>query len=66
MTAFSLEPEQLARCAELRTLAAERIRPLAEKGEPGRVNRALVAEGYATTPARGVYRLAHLDADASS
>ncbi|MXQ56666.1 acyl-CoA dehydrogenase family protein [Streptomyces sp. XHT-2] len=44
MTAFSLEPEQLARCAELRTLAAERIRPLAEKGEPGRVNRALVAE----------------------
>ncbi|MER7867100.1 acyl-CoA dehydrogenase family protein [Streptomyces cellulosae] len=44
MTAFSLEPEQLARCAELRTLAAERLRPLAEKGEPGRVNRALVAE----------------------
>ncbi|WTC15948.1 acyl-CoA dehydrogenase family protein [Streptomyces cellulosae] len=44
MTAFSLEPEQLARCAELRTLAAERLRPLVEKGEPGRVNRALVAE----------------------
>ncbi|MFD3892909.1 acyl-CoA dehydrogenase [Streptomyces sp. SID8376] len=44
MTAFSLEPEQLARCAELRTLAAERLRSLAEKGEPGRVNRALVAE----------------------
>ncbi|MET8493338.1 acyl-CoA dehydrogenase family protein [Streptomyces cellulosae] len=44
MTAFSLEPEQLARCAELRTLAAVRLRPLAEKGEPGRVNRALVAE----------------------
>ncbi|MGA5431491.1 acyl-CoA dehydrogenase family protein [Streptomyces cellulosae] len=44
MTVFSLEPEQLARCAELRTLAAERLRPLAEKGEPGRVNRALVAE----------------------
>ncbi|MBJ6635339.1 acyl-CoA dehydrogenase [Streptomyces coelicolor] len=44
MTAFSLEPSQLARCAELRTLAAERLRPLAEKGEPGRVNRALVAE----------------------
>lgn len=44
MTAFSLEPAQLAWCAELRTLAAERLRPLAEKGEPGRVNRPLVAE----------------------
>ncbi|MFC8833276.1 acyl-CoA dehydrogenase family protein [Streptomyces griseoincarnatus] len=44
MTAFSLEPSQLARRAELRTLAAERLRPLAEKGEPGRVNRPLVAE----------------------
>lgn len=44
MTAFSLEPEQLAWCAELRTLAEHRLRPLAEKGEPGRVNRALVAE----------------------
>ncbi|MHC5903629.1 acyl-CoA dehydrogenase family protein, partial [Streptomyces sp. S6] len=28
----------------LRTLTAERLRPLAEKGEPGRVNRPLVAE----------------------
>src|SRR5690606_15950777 len=44
MTAFSLEPAQAAWCAELRDLAAERLRPLAEKGEPGRVNRALVAE----------------------
>ncbi|WP_039935513.1 acyl-CoA dehydrogenase family protein [Streptomyces viridochromogenes] len=44
MTAFSLEPAQLAWCAELRILAAERLRPLADKGEPGRVNRALVAE----------------------
>ncbi|MFF6878219.1 acyl-CoA dehydrogenase family protein [Streptomyces sp. NPDC012474] len=44
MTAFSLEPAQLAWCAELRTLAAERLRPLADKGEPGHVNRALVAE----------------------
>ncbi|MET8974935.1 acyl-CoA dehydrogenase family protein [Streptomyces sp. NPDC004539] len=33
----------MARSA-LRTLAAERLRPLAEKGEPGRVNRPLVAE----------------------
>ena len=44
MPAFSLEPSRTARCAELRTLAAERLRPLAEKGEPGRVNRPLVAE----------------------
>src|SRR5690242_13362396 len=44
MPAFSLEPQQLAWCAELRTLAADRLRPLAEKGEPGRVNHALLAE----------------------
>ncbi|MEV0979546.1 acyl-CoA dehydrogenase family protein [Streptomyces sp. NPDC049915] len=44
MPAFSLEPEQTAWCAELRALAAQRLRPLAEKGEPGHVNRALVAE----------------------
>ncbi|MBX4175063.1 acyl-CoA dehydrogenase family protein [Streptomyces geysiriensis] len=44
MTAFSLEPAQLAWCAELRALAAERLLPLADKGEPGRVNRALLAE----------------------
>ncbi|MGA4846098.1 acyl-CoA dehydrogenase family protein [Streptomyces sp. G5(2025)] len=42
MTTFSLDPEQTAWCAELRTLAAERLRPLAEKGEPGHVNRPLV------------------------
>lgn len=44
MPAFSLDPVQTAWCAELRALAAERLRPLAEKGEPGRVNRPLVAE----------------------
>ncbi|MEU0411523.1 acyl-CoA dehydrogenase family protein [Streptomyces griseorubiginosus] len=44
MPAFSLEPSQTARCAELRSLAAERLRPLAEKGEPGHVNRQLIAE----------------------
>ncbi|MFE5399505.1 acyl-CoA dehydrogenase family protein [Streptomyces sp. NPDC056568] len=44
MTAFSLEPAQLAWCAELRALAAARLRPLADQGEPGRVNRALVTE----------------------
>ncbi|MFK4065506.1 acyl-CoA dehydrogenase family protein [Streptomyces sp. NPDC029674] len=42
MTAFSLNPEETARCTRLRTLAEERLRPLAEKGEPGRVNRPLV------------------------
>ncbi|MDH6606728.1 acyl-CoA dehydrogenase [Streptomyces sp. SAI-208] len=44
MPAFSLEPSQTARCAQLRALAEERLRPLAKKGEPGRVNRPLVAE----------------------
>lgn len=43
MTAFSLNPQQIAWRTELRALAAERLRPLAEKGEPGRVNRPLVA-----------------------
>ncbi|MDX3692016.1 acyl-CoA dehydrogenase family protein [Streptomyces europaeiscabiei] len=44
MTAFSLEPAQLAWRAELRALAVERLSPLADKGEPGHVNRPLVAE----------------------
>ncbi|MVO86422.1 acyl-CoA dehydrogenase [Streptomyces sp. p1417] len=51
MTAFSLNPEQIARCDRLREQAAERLRPLAEKGVAGaeglpgaaRVNRPLVA-----------------------
>ncbi|MFC5804792.1 acyl-CoA dehydrogenase family protein [Streptomyces formicae] len=43
MPVFSLDPAQTAWCAELRTLAAERLRPVAEKGEPGRVNRPLLA-----------------------
>ncbi|MEU8978015.1 acyl-CoA dehydrogenase family protein [Streptomyces sp. NPDC048309] len=44
MTAFSLDPAQAAWCGELRALAAQQLRPLAEKGEPGHVNRPLVAE----------------------
>lgn len=44
MTAFSLNPEEIARCERLRELAAERLLPLADKGEPGRVNRPLVQE----------------------
>ncbi|KIF72571.1 acyl-CoA dehydrogenase, partial [Streptomyces sp. AcH 505] len=43
MSVFSLDPVQTAWCAELRVLAADRLRPLAEKGEPGRVDRALIA-----------------------
>ncbi|MFJ2244057.1 acyl-CoA dehydrogenase family protein [Streptomyces sp. NPDC087862] len=43
MTAFSLEPAQTAWCEELRTLAKEQLRPLAEKGGPGQVNRPLIA-----------------------
>lgn len=44
MTAFSLDPEQSAWCAKLRAVAADCLRPLAEKGEPGHVNRPLLAE----------------------
>ncbi|MER7484401.1 acyl-CoA dehydrogenase family protein [Streptomyces sp. NPDC126497] len=44
MTAFSLDPARLAWCAELRELAARRLRPLAGKGGPGRVDRPLLAE----------------------
>ncbi|GAA0343026.1 acyl-CoA dehydrogenase family protein [Streptomyces blastmyceticus] len=40
---FALDAEQRAWCAELRALAAERLRPLAAAGGPGRVNRPLVA-----------------------
>ncbi|MEU9031698.1 acyl-CoA dehydrogenase family protein [Streptomyces sp. NPDC048383] len=43
MTGFALGPEEEEGCARLRTLAGERLRPLAEKGEPGRVNRPLLA-----------------------
>ncbi|WP_405997952.1 acyl-CoA dehydrogenase family protein [Streptomyces sp. NBC_00829] len=42
MPVFSLDPVQTAWCAQVRTLAAEQLRPLAEQGEPGRVNRPLV------------------------
>ncbi|MFH8410827.1 acyl-CoA dehydrogenase family protein [Streptomyces sp. NPDC018019] len=43
MTAFALGPQEQAWCADLRTLTAERLRPLADRGAPGRVNRPLVA-----------------------
>lgn len=43
MSAFSLDPSQTAWCEELRALAEQQLRPLAEKGEPGQVNRPLVA-----------------------
>nr|WSZ99016.1 acyl-CoA dehydrogenase family protein [Streptomyces sp. NBC_00857] len=42
MPVFSLDPVQTDWCAQLRALAEERLRPLAEKGEPGRVNRPLI------------------------
>ncbi|WP_327255594.1 acyl-CoA dehydrogenase family protein [Streptomyces sp. NBC_01244] len=42
-TGFALGVDQEEWCARLRALAAERLRPLAEKGEPGRVNRPLLA-----------------------
>ncbi|MGK5549749.1 hypothetical protein ACSNOH_34260, partial [Streptomyces sp. URMC 127] len=43
VTPFAIDPQQRACSEELRALAAERLRPLAAAGEPGRVNRPLVA-----------------------
>ncbi|MFI1153016.1 acyl-CoA dehydrogenase family protein [Streptomyces sp. NPDC020817] len=43
MTGFALGVEQEQWCGQLRALAADRLRPLADKGEPGRVNRPLLA-----------------------
>ncbi|MGW7456585.1 acyl-CoA dehydrogenase family protein [Streptomyces sp. NPDC054797] len=43
MTGFALGVDQEEWCGQLRALSAERLRPLAEKGEPGRVNRPLLA-----------------------
>ncbi|MEU3911210.1 acyl-CoA dehydrogenase family protein [Streptomyces sp. NPDC029721] len=44
MAGFALGVEQEEWCGQLRALAERRLRPLAEKGEPGRVNRPLLAE----------------------
>lgn len=44
MAGFALGVEQEQWCGQLRALAERRLRPLAEKGEPGRVNRPLLAE----------------------
>ncbi|MFE3140009.1 acyl-CoA dehydrogenase family protein [Streptomyces scopuliridis] len=43
MPVFSLDPVQTDWCARLRALAVERLRPIAEQGEPGAVNRPLIA-----------------------
>ncbi|KMO96524.1 acyl-CoA dehydrogenase family protein [Streptomyces roseus] len=43
MTGFALGAEQEEWCGQLRALAADRLRPLADQGEPGRVNRPLLA-----------------------
>ncbi|MEV8567562.1 acyl-CoA dehydrogenase family protein [Streptomyces sp. NPDC051322] len=43
MPAFALEKGRQRWCEELRTLAAEQLHPLARQGEPGRINRPLVA-----------------------
>ncbi|WP_031465884.1 acyl-CoA dehydrogenase family protein [Sciscionella sediminilitoris] len=44
MTAFALSTEQAEFAERVRSLAADRLRPLAERGAPGRVNRELLAE----------------------
>ncbi|QKV92082.1 acyl-CoA dehydrogenase family protein [Streptomyces sp. NA02950] len=43
MSSFALDPERRRWCARLRTLARDRLRPLAESGPPGRLNRPLTA-----------------------
>ncbi|MFI0820421.1 acyl-CoA dehydrogenase family protein [Streptomyces sp. NPDC021098] len=43
MPSFALDPEQRRWCARLRALARDRLRPLADAGTPGRVNRPLTA-----------------------
>jgi len=42
VTAFALTDEQRAFAEQVRVIAAEQLRPLAEAGRPGRVNRELV------------------------
>ncbi|HEV2934236.1 MAG TPA: acyl-CoA dehydrogenase family protein, partial [Streptosporangiaceae bacterium] len=42
MTAFALTEEQQAFADEIRVIAASQLRPLAEAGRPGHVNRELV------------------------
>ncbi|MFD7507016.1 acyl-CoA dehydrogenase family protein [Streptomyces sp. NPDC059850] len=41
MPSFALDPEQRRWCARLRALARDRLRPLADAGAPGRINRPL-------------------------
>ncbi|MEV7413736.1 acyl-CoA dehydrogenase family protein [Streptomyces sp. NPDC089919] len=43
MPSFALDQQQEEWCRQVRDQAAARLRPLAEKGEPGRVNRPLLA-----------------------
>jgi acyl-CoA dehydrogenase len=42
MTGFALTDEQQAMCAAVREIAAGQLRPIAEAGQPGRVNRELI------------------------
>ena len=42
MTSFALDAGQRAFAAEVRDLGARELRPIAEAGEPGRVNRELI------------------------
>jgi acyl-CoA dehydrogenase len=42
MSAFALRPAQRAFAAQVRGYAADELRPLAEAGQPGRVNRELI------------------------
>jgi acyl-CoA dehydrogenase len=44
VTAFALTEEQRGFCDRVRDIAADQLRPLAEAGTPGHVNRALIKE----------------------
>jgi acyl-CoA dehydrogenase len=61
MAAFTLTPQQLARRTGLGALAADRLRPLAGAGAPGRVNRPLVAELGRLGLLRGLFTAGALD-----
>ncbi|MGY1438636.1 acyl-CoA dehydrogenase family protein [Streptomyces reniochalinae] len=67
-SAFALSREQREWSARLRALGSERLRPHAESGDPGRVNRPLLRElgelgllGHAVPGARSEERVSALD-----
>jgi acyl-CoA dehydrogenase len=56
VTAFGLTGEQQEFAERVREIAARQLRPLAQAGTPGRVNRELVKAIQRTIIARELYR----------